>query len=65
MDGLAKSGKLIEAKIVFDEMRRKEVKNGKHGHGRNFMSGIRKQIIFVTPTNLTAWNQISIENFVE
>lgn len=28
MDGLAKSGKLTEAKSVFDEMKQKEVKNG-------------------------------------
>lgn len=55
MDGLAKSGKLIEAKSVFDEMRQKEVKNGTYLEKiRYFMSYYRKHIIFVTPPNLTA-----------
>lgn len=28
MDGLAKSGKLKEARLVFDEMKQNEVRNG-------------------------------------
>lgn len=33
MDGLAKAGQMHEAKLIFDEMKKKDVKSGKFSFG--------------------------------
>lgn len=64
MDGLAKSGKLMEAKSVFDEMRQKEVKNGMSSWKfKCFSSNFSRNVYYYSDNVVAVFSNILFQIF--